>query len=202
MFDKNCNSEIESEEIWIEEKEESNKKPNSIKGIFKILFMLICTLFCGFIMYCAFAVVAFMYILFPNLNIKEADVYKQISEERVELSVKYDPIIEYLAEYENKNGEFPEELPKELNKIKSKKFEKYKYEKVYSFYNLRVYPKHGPIEYYEKDFSNVEDLEKGKMDGFLDNEYHYKVGKNWSAVHFEFYSRYRLVNKIFFDRFY
>lgn len=129
--------------------------------------------------------------MFNDLKIKEADVIQQIAIEKKALK-QYNPILNYIENYNLKYGKYPYELPLHYKNISSDYFEGFEYYLTeYESYILRIFPKQGPIEYYQpKKFYHWRVKDKGMEDGVLDNKYYYNIDENWQAIHFQYYTRY------------
>ena len=161
-----------------------------LKKLIKFILIAIGILIVGII---GIIIILFIWesIAFHDLGIREADVREQIAIEGSALDA-YKPILDYVEEYKAKTGNYPKELPQKYKDIVSDKFDGFNYEVTkYGGYTLKVFPKHGPIEFYQpKNLYHWRTKDDGIEDGPFDNEYYYKVGNDWQAIHFQYYTRY------------
>ena len=161
-----------------------------LKRIIKFILVAIGILIAGII---GIVIILFIWgnLMLHDLGIKESDVREQIAIESSALDA-YKPIIDYVEEYKIKNNKYPDELPQKYKDIVSDKFDGFNYEVTkYGGYTLKVFPKHGPIEFYQpKNLYHWRTKDDGIEDGPFDNEYYYKVGNDWQAIHFQYYTRY------------
>ena len=150
-----------------------------------------------FLSYCLFVL---SFIIFPNNNQfnGEEKCRRQIELEKDELN----NISEYINNHVKENGELPQNIDKIVNN--SKIFDKYEYiitrqdsqckDKPYTCYDLFLYPKRGPIEYYYQSYKNDE----YKSDEFLDDIYNYKVNENWMASKNQLFTRHNIFDNLYF----
>ncbi len=143
------------------------------------------------------AIVIFIRIAFPNDFVKEKDVRAQINNEYSILNKEYKPVLDYLSQYKKQHGVYPKSIDEKIIP-NSETFEMYKYNTSYDGkgYWLQVYPKNAPIEYYYNDendngynYYNGD----GYIDGFLDNDYYYKIDDTWHAIMLQHFTRHSIV---------
>ena len=149
----------------------------------------------GLLLLAAFMV--FIRMAFPNDFVSEKDVRAQISKEYPILNKEYKPVLDYLAQYKKQHGVYPELIDEKVIQ-KSETFEMYKYNTSYDGkgYWLQVYPKKAPIEYYYNDENdNGYNYYKGDgyIDGFLDNDYYYKIDDTWHAIMLQHFTRHSVI---------
>lgn len=172
-----------------------NKKRNPIDTI-----LLIYNIIFIFIFYSIFII---NIIFFPNNTSfnNEHKVRKQIKAEHEILKKEWNPVINYIEEYNKKNNKYPNNINTIAKKTKT--FYEYEYEtnsecNKIECMHLRVYPKKGPIEYYEYGGSYTR--EDWKCDSAIDDIYYYNIDENWMAVKHQLWTRHSLfwiiINKL------
>ena len=82
----------------------------------------------------------------------------QFEAEHIELYRTYQPMLNYLEEYKNKAGVYPDKIDTDKVKIKSKCFKKYKYKtsKDNKTYTIKVFPRKAFIKYYQYSKNNTQ----------------------------------------------
>ena len=163
---------------------------NMLKKILKFILISL-GIFTGGILDLIILFIILSCLIFQDLKIKESDVRAQITAEKPDLE-RYKPILDYVEGYKAKYNKYPEELPQKYKNIVSDKFDGFDYELTkYGNYIFRIFPKHGPIEFYQpKSLYKWRADGDGMEDGFLDNEFYYKVNDDWQAIHFQYFTRY------------
>ena len=129
--------------------------------------------------------------MFKSLRIQEINVRKQIANELSYLE-NYKPIFYYIEKFKQNNGCYPDKLPSHFRNITTDKLAGFDYRKLRcDYYNFRILPYQGPIEYYEpRILLNSHKNDDGVEDGLFENKYYYMVNNEWQAVHFEYVTRY------------
>lgn len=156
----------------------NNKEHNMLKKILLITITIIAIPFITFFL---------CIMLFIATDIS-ADVLaiKQIKKEQNILINEYQPVLNYLQDYKEIHGVYPENIDEKILP-KSTTFKEIKYvrRENKTSYWLEVKPKRNKIDYYYTDKND----DGHKMyegtdyeDGFMSNHYYYEINKDWHAI--------------------
>lgn len=129
-----------------------------------------------------------LFVRFSYLT-QEKRIYKQVEKEYLVLNQEFMPVLLYLKNYKKLNKIYPKNIPNNIF-FHSRIFKKTEYlqSKNGTGYSLEIYPLKGPIKYYftdEHDNGYNYYIGNGYYDGFLDNEYYYKIDKIFHAVTYD-----------------